>query len=375
MPDENNNTEISVSIEVGHEVQGVEEVQEPYCQCADCGDDIMDENDANFCNDDDSRCQNCYDDYESQRDDDESGDIPYRDYDTKKYIFRTKSNKGTAILQSTRGFGVELECLGDSFSGVVRTVNDLESIIGVSRDGSINGSFGFELQLPLVNGLEAERLVNNTCDTLRDYKNSVDDSCGYHIHLQSLRSERNHAFIQRLMFTTMIFDDVIKSLIPAKRSKNHYCKSIRNYMDIDNIVNSYNIELLEQLWYRDYNKRNIKRRKSNKYDEARYFGFNFHCYFAKSKHLEVRYHSGTINAEKILHWANLHTLLLDYVKKEVESEKNIKLWKSKDYLISLYDTTFGGQDISEKTKIFFELIGLSDNSKQYFINRQSKLNN
>jgi hypothetical protein len=56
-----------------------------------------------------------------------------------------------------------------------------------------------------------------------------------------------------------------------------------------------------------------------KYNDLRYFGVNFHSIFYRGT-LEIRYHCGTTNAQKILNWVSLHQQILDSVvtKEEVE---------------------------------------------------------
>lgn len=342
-----------------------------YGNCERCGENFLCATDRythrNYSN---YVCTNCVD-YLDQFDDNTANelDIPERSYESIKLTNKLKRNRLTNIIQSDRGFGVEIELYNRSMKNINLLCKDIDSEIGVSKDGSLNNN-GFELQFPLINGKNAEIMVNKTCNILADYDCFTDQTCGYHLHLECERGEKSFPFIQRLMFISYIFENVINSFISKTRRENRFCDKIENYISIDNILDSENKSDLEQIWYKTSNKRNIRARKRGKYDESRYHGFNFHCYFSKD-HLEVRHHSGTINKEKILHWANLHTLLLDFVKREVELSSDINKWGLKDKLLSLYDDGFANDKLYENTLYMFDLIGLSSESRDYFIKRQN----
>ena len=324
------------------------------------------------------RCVSCNEDYinnqESDNDED-CGDIPCRDYDNKFIISKYKNNLNTDIVQSKRGFGVEIEAYGQSYSSIEDIADQIDHKIGISGDGSL-GNRGFELQFPLINGLQAEKLVKDTCKILSENTATVNSDCGYHIHLQCLPNEQSFVFIQRLMFVATIFDDVIMSFLPEARRRNRYCQSLRNYINLDEIARAKNKQDLELIWYKTYNKQNIRRRKNGKYDDSRYYGFNFHAYLSKMKHLEIRHHTGTLNADKMLHWANLHTLLLDAIHREIDIESDLTKWEFRDVMIKLFDSNFSrNPKLKEKTDFLFNFIGLSEKSKDHFIKRQNKFNN
>lgn len=349
---------------------------EVFGHCVDCESDLVSSDDA-YSNeyDDNVRCDGCNDDYidRQQESDDDSGDIPCRDYEDKKLISRYKCNTLTDIVQSCRGFGVEIEAYGKSYMSIEQISENIDNRIGISGDGSLNRK-GFELQFPLINGKNAENMVKDTCRVMKDNLAHVDDTCGYHIHLQCLSNEQSFVFIQRLMFVATIFDDIIMSFLPKSRRANRYCNTLRDYVKLDLILQARCKEDLELVWYKTYNKRDVRRRKQGKYDDTRYHGFNFHCYLSKMKHLEVRHHQGTLNAEKILHWANLHTLLLDAIRREVELESDMKKWKSTETLLGMYDKNYSTNFLQVKTNLLFDFIGLNDKSRDYFTSRQASFN-
>lgn len=308
-------------------------------------------------------------DHELDCDDDISGDdLPYRDYGRKKILF-AKNNFNTDIIQSKRAFGVELEAYAHSNNSIVDIAGDIDYTVGITGDGSLKEK-GFELQFPLVNGNYAEELIKETTGILKRHESFVDATCGFHVHLQSKADEHTFVFIQRLMFVATIFDDVIMSFLPKSRRENRYCKPLSSYINLDRLLKAKTKIDLDRIWYKGYYDSSIKDEKTRKYSDTRYYGFNFHCYLSKYKHLEIRHHTGTINAEKILHWANLHTLILDAVRKSVKCCSDINNWSKKDMFLSLYDKKYETGNLDKATEVLFDFIGLSDSSRQHFLSRQ-----
>ena len=97
-----------------------------------------------------------------------------------------------------------------------------------------------------------------------------------------------------------------------------------------------------------------------KYHDTRYFGVNLHSFF-HAGHVEVRYHSGTINAVKILRWVNLHASVLDRI-----ADGSISLAA----LLTAQDAL----TMKDKLTTFFSLLCLSDDEQQYFLARAAKFN-
>lgn len=309
-----------------------------------------------------------YDDNDDDNDNEDTHeDPPYIEYKKSGTLLRNKENKNTTILQSQRGFGVEIECIAEKYSDYGYIADQLKEGIGMSGDGSL-GDRGFELQLPVLNGKNGEEIVTDTCKMLKNNGCYVTNDCGYHLHIKKGINENKFEFIQKLMFILYIFDPVIMSFVPKNRRVNHYCQRLSKYIRLNDIMEAKNLDDLEMIWYNTSNQFEIVDRKQTKYDNSRYYGFNFHSYFSNG-HLEIRHHSGTINPEKILHWVNLHTLLIDAVKK---IKGDLKSWKRLQEFLSTYDNDFNDESIDKGTKLLFDFIELNDKSKDYFLARQKK---
>lgn len=339
--------------------------------CVDCGgdfDSLADRCERNGL----YRCETCHN--FSFEDDEDIMEMPWRDYDSGRFISMNKANNTPKIVQSFRGFGVEIEAYGPRYKDIQHIAEDIDHRIGISEDGSLN-DMGFELQFPLINGLKAEKMVKHTCAVLAENKAKVDETCGYHLHLEALPQEQGFKFIQRAMFVTTAFEDVIRSFIPVTRRSNRFCFPLRSFMNLDILCMASSKEDLELIWYRTYNKPEIRKKKEGKYDSSRYNGFNFHCYLSKMKHLEVRHHTGTLNCDKILHWANLHTLLLDAIRRECQSHSNINSWPLKAIFMDIFDKSKSKSNLKEVTTALFDFIKLSGESQAYFLDRQVEFKN
>lgn len=282
------------------------------------------------------------------------------DVETKDY----QSAKLGTIIQSPRGFGVEIECKLPTTLNV--SWDELHEMLpkgtGLAHDGSINGN-GVEIQTPILAGEAGEKYIKEVCATLVKVGAKVDASTGLHVHISSqdiaqTKSAGSYGMapVTRLMRSVLMFEDVIHSFIPFTRRGNRYCLPLRFRVHLDELSGSP--AKLEQVWYRTTNPDEIDQRKQGKGDNTRYCGYNFHMLFSEGHH-EVRYHSGTTNPTKILQWANLHLRLAD------------ASITSRELPPDLYHTV----DIKPKTAFLYDYIALSATSRDYFNRRQKTFAN
>lgn len=266
------------------------------------------------------------------------------------------------VLDSSRIFSCELETNIPNSLFLQRLVDQLPQEVGMTNDGSIRGEgVGIELQTPKLQGSRGQELVERITSALRSSKATVNDSCGFHIHLDGAgiipqsRQEYPRALIQ-LWKTHLVFEDVILSFLPFKRRFNRYCRPMRDYFKLSELSLLTSMFEVEKLWYKQRSYGGIANDKGHHYHPSRYFGLNLHSLLGE-RNLEIRYHTGTINAKKILHWVNLHSLIMD-------KAANI----SGDFL----DEAQATPDLKEKTKMLFDAIGLNPKSQSYFFERQNK---
>lgn len=109
------------------------------------------------------------------------GKINYRDFDKKSTKF--KSDSEGKIIKSKRPFGVELEMVSAEVLALSKLSNSLEREVGVSRDGSIQGGFGIEIQTPILSGSVGEKTLIEIVKKSKECNLTVNETCGTHCHL------------------------------------------------------------------------------------------------------------------------------------------------------------------------------------------------
>jgi len=265
-------------------------------------------------------------------------------------------------VDSKRIWSAEIECItprGDfSESAFGRSI---PKEIGISGDGSLS-SGGIEIQTPMLQGEKGESLLKHLCKRLKETGFTTDISCGMHIHLDKgsvlipsnpISQEPNA--LKNLWGFLLAFEDAILSVLPPSRRTNRYCRKMRKYFHLQEIRNCSSLDGLEKVWYRCISRMEIENRKSGKYDDSRYTGFNFHSLFGHG-HLEIRYHSGTISYKKITEWANLFCKIMDWADQPGAS------W-------SLIEQADEMLDVADKRKFMYQVLGISAESQAYFESR------
>ena len=178
--------------------------------------------------------------------------------------------------------------------------------------------------------------------------------------IDDLTASNQLVAIQSLWMLYLSFEDVILSFLPPSRRSSRYCKVFRSEYRLDEIDNCKNMDQIERTWYRAENMHQIVSAKSDSHHESRYRGINLHPLFS-ARHMEVRYHTGTIQANKILQWANLHTRMIDMsINGELLCND-----------IEWYKTQLNDTDLNRKTNRLFSLLKLSNKTRGYFLARQA----
>lgn len=291
--------------------------------------------------------ESCGDDYCESND-----SLPTRDYYSGDRF----------CVNNERAYSCEVECYYPSMRVMHDIAQEIPDEIGIVSDGSLDDD-GVEFNTPKLSGKVGANMLKDFIKVLNDNDFYVNSACGLHIHLDSVDVMNTKFAPQKLMLFYMVFEDVIMSFLPLSRRDNTYCLPITEFYHINEIKNCNSIEELESIWYRKDDTSEIRKCKNNKYDQSRYAGINFHSLLA-NKHIEIRYHSGTINYHKIMNWIKLHVAILDRI---VESQKSGN--ENKIDLNTLLKIRFK-LGLKEKTESFFDYLNLSDEVKKYFLDRQ-----
>lgn len=306
----------------------------PCIECQDVYPISSRDNDQNICN----RCRNQY----TERD------------QRVNRLYRSEE-KGV-IITSTRPFGVEIETQYHNDIKAQEVKDNLPAGIQWGSDGSIRGH-GVELRTPILSGKSGEDVITALCSLIKPKSFTVDSSCGYHLHIDVLDAKNDKLrHFKNVWLFYMAFEDVLLSFLPKSRRNNNYCLPLRTDYHYKEIKDAQIIEDLEKIWYRVPEKKDLKNEKNERKHHSRRRGINLHTMFAFN-HIEIRFHSGTINARKILEWANLHLTIIDGIFKG-------------DIDVGRLNYMNNQTDITDKTENFFAMVGLPKSSRAYFIARQ-----
>tara|TARA_R100000322_G_scaffold52122_1_gene32416 strand:- start:260 stop:2041 length:1782 start_codon:yes stop_codon:yes gene_type:complete len=245
--------------------------------------------------------------------------IPTSTYNKDTFnLIKSKRYQGVEI-ETNYGLDVSNSSVEDSLWTAIReqrNVQDTEdNALGVISpfnaglnavyDGSVNGgddNYGGEIvMLPRRGDILYDDLLTIT-ETLKEESRAyISSKCGYHLHVDIRDFDWQHMLVLTLM--TKMIEPHIYSWLPSSRRTSRWCRpvsqsvaSLRYVNDRDSFMDYY---------YDDGSFRN------EKYHEKRYHGLNLHCHFQANQGVEIRYHSGTLNADKMLHWSILWTQIID----------------------------------------------------------------
>ena len=285
------------------------------------------------------------------------------------YTLSYVDQKKGAYVSSKRIWSTEIECILPR-SNYTRLASFLPPYVGMGHDGSIrvpDGSdhVGVELQTPRLAGQKGEALLSHIASSLSLVKAAVNKSCGMHIHIDATgliprdRTKYPKELVN-LWKGYLVFEDVFHTFVPFERRMSRYCAPLRDGFTLAELENVNTVVDAEKLWYRMNTIDEINSSKSHHYHTSRYFGVNFHCLFSE-EHLEIRTHSGTMQADKILKWADLHTAFVDAA---VTGALNEEMLLEAQAL-----------SLPEKTNMLFSLLNLQPESVEYFLERQKKFSN
>lgn len=147
--------------------------------------------------------------------------------------------------------------------------------IEIKEDGSIKEDDGhYPVEITFSFSINNFEKVEKVCKVLNKLGARVNSSCGMHVHIDQRKNLKTTAREQAMRLVTAL--PMLQRLVPQTRVENTYCKD--NYGSL----------------YSD-----------------RYYAINWAAYSSHNT-IEVRLHSATTNAEKIIQWVRLlHCITLN----------------------------------------------------------------
>jgi hypothetical protein len=188
---------------------------------------------------------------------------------------------------------------------------------------------------------------------------------------QPLPSQKGIEFnrLRDLWYTYLIFDDVFRGMIPSGRRTNTFCKASSSIYSLDEVRDLRDWEELEVLWYKidrrkkkDRQLAEAQNRKMGK-DSSRYTGFNLEPLLRMNgSTIEFRYHSPTLNSEKIIRWIDIHQTILDRIAQApLDEAMAYRILSTETHLI-------------RKAIIMCKMFGIKKETQEYIVERLHKFN-
>lgn len=207
--------------------------------------------------------------------------------------------------------------------------NDLPQPWYAVSDGSLS-RYGVELinSLPLA----GQSIIDSVNRLISYYNNrySIDDSCGYHLHLDC--TKESEETIEKFAKFCIQIQDSVADFMSEDRQKQFSRKPNSDYK-------SYCLRLppfdgnqsLEDYVYckLDTCSQAAPKPFGEKYRNSRYYWWNFHSYFYR-KTIECRIHHGTLDLIKIINWAELWIKVFEWVKRQNNVPPFESIWTVAD---------------------------------------------
>jgi hypothetical protein len=250
------------------------------------------------------------------------------------------------IINSRRYVGIEIETNyeDEQFNGDIRDY--LHRAINQSReleadpsttyrrqdvvyDGSVTDGehrYGNEIVMQPRRGDLIVHDVNTITTALKRIEAYPSVRCGLHLHIDARDYDWLHFTVLTLM--TKLIEPHVYTWVPPSRLSGNWSRKVSQSVKDFAFVASRD-EFIEAY----YDNGGFSR---DKYNDKRYHGLNLHCHFQANQGIEIRYHGGTLNTEKIQHWTIFWTNVVDTCYEIAE--------KIRDEQLSSYDN-FRNTDI------------------------------
>jgi hypothetical protein len=297
--------------------------------------------------------------------------------------YKHASKEAGDTVASSRLWSCEIEHYSTDRKKAVAVYNNMPNGFGLSGDGSLETrgriSDGrhidapVEIQTSLLGGKKGEDTIRAFCKKLQDADSYVDRTCGLHIHidLRDLHGDitsygtstptKGVRKIANIISFYTLFEDCITMFLPANRRNNRFCKYIRGEFSLSRLAEVETFEDLMLYWYKTNDIESAFSHMREHYNQSRYYGMNLHAFF-QHQNVEIRHHSGTLNAQKILEWVNLHTAIIDHC---------IKADTTLDTIQNDFESLQNEAD-DKKLEKFFDILNLTTESRIYFTARSQK---
>ena len=232
-------------------------------------------------------CEDCYDD---------CTELPGEFVSNSPNCPNVKVDKSATFdkMPVYRLVGIEAECIfGDmpvDEDGVPMALHHKPTGWREAYDGSISGNGREMISVPTNGDLLRNRILALE-DWARLYNVDVNRSCGLHIHFDA--TDTSWKDLRAIGLVMYKFEQYLFRMLPKSRTNSNWCKKVN--MGFKRLVECKSEREFVELWYKEDGM------NREKYNDTRYHGLNIHARFYLGT-IEFRYHSGTLNYDKISNW-------------------------------------------------------------------------
>jgi RNA polymerase subunit RPABC4/transcription elongation factor Spt4 len=187
------------------------------------------------------------------------------------------------------GFKVRLTGYSHDMENELWKVGDDGSVRRNMNDEERNNYQSVELTTPKLYAVDGLRKVKTVLDIWNEIGSAVNNSCGFHVHVDAWNFSRRE--LARLLLVWLKIEPVVYFLVSPSRRNNSYAKFWRK-------TSNYNVARMIF-------------EKVGEYD--RYYALNLFA-FRRYRTVEFRLHQGTTNYEKVKNWTIFCLKLVEKVK-------------------------------------------------------------
>jgi hypothetical protein len=167
--------------------------------------------------------------------------------------------------------------------------------------------------------------------------------------------------IKRVASFYIAFDDVLAAMLPCDRRDNDFAIRASTRMSIRDVSVCASILDFFNAWTKTKDLRGFRLSMGEQRHESRYYGINFRA-LLKHGTIEIRYHAGTTDADKALHWTALHQRIVDIAADLKDPRFNLDRLEKADMVI----------EIDRKADLFFAKLNLPSDTETYLRKRISE---
>ena len=297
-------------------------------ECPECGDTIHRDDTCWSDRYGDYLCESCH--YSLEEEGLPEWDVYSHDYVMTRDTFVNPtrdfySNDTFHLIKSKRYVGLEIETnfkYDVSLSEVshdinlelsqTRQPNTDSSTLGKSfmtHDGSVTNSrhpYGGELVMTPRRGDLTIHDADHLCKSLeRNWEAYASFKTGLHLHIDVVDYDWMHCAV--LTFMTKLIEPHLYTWLPKSRYQgaNGQCWSRPVSQSVHDFKYISDRDSFAEFYYDNGGYTN------EKYNDKRYSGLNWHSHFQAQQGVEIRYHSGTLQKDKIKHWVKFWTAVVD----------------------------------------------------------------